>query len=205
MFMSEEQKRIYVTHVNIRLSIFFLLLKLIAIEFFAGTLIVFWHLSMAVYVKTVETMQLIVQYGIPILIFLVTLKLFITGFIIMQWLNEYYEISATKIIYRRGILFRKADDYPIHDIKFIEVDQGFFGQMFNFGTVTLLNLRRVKYAEMYLIHNPLRYARVVEELVPGLVEKKKLIRRHYHEDGNEDERKIEDPRTEEDNNEEVEE
>lgn len=182
----DDNKRIYVTHVNIRLSIFFLLFKLISIELFSGGVIVLWHIGLSYYVKTVQMMDTIATYGMPILVVLVLLKTFVTLFLIMQWLNEYYEISAIMIKYRRGIIFRRVDDYPTTDIKFIDVDQGIFGRIFNFGTISLMNIRRVKYAEMYLIHNPLRYAQVIEEIVPGLVERKKLIRRHYHENGSDE-------------------
>jgi membrane protein YdbS with pleckstrin-like domain len=181
--MAEERKRIYVTHVNIRLSIFFLLLKLISIELVAGFVIIIWYVALAFYVTTLQIMHVVIQYGFPVFILLVLLKTFITIFLIMQWLNEYYEISAKVIQHRRGIIFRKVEEYPTEDIKFVEVDQGLFGRMFNFGTISLLNVRRVEYAQMYLIHNPLRYAQVIEEIVPNLVERKRLIRRHIHENG----------------------
>ncbi|HVA96337.1 MAG TPA: PH domain-containing protein [Candidatus Acidoferrales bacterium] len=185
--MADEKKRIYVTHVNIRQSIFFLLLKLVSIELVAGTIIIIWHIGLAVYVNTVALLHLIVQIGLPVLIFLVFLKTFITIYLIMQWLNEYYEISASLIQHRRGIFFRRSEEYPIEDIKFVEVEQGLFGRMFNYGTISLMNVRRVEYAQMYLIHNPMRYASVIEEIVPNLVERKRLIRRHYHENGSDGE------------------
>jgi len=179
--MNEEKKKITVTHVNIRLSISMLLLKLILIELFAGTVIILWQSVLAFSIRNVSTLHSITLYGLPVLYFLVLIKTFITFFLIVQWLNEYYEISAEMIKYRRGIIFRRVDDYPIADIKFIEVQQGVLGRMLNFGTITLLNVRRVQYAQMYLIHNPMRYAEIIEELVPNLVERKRMLRRHFHE------------------------
>ena len=179
--MNDEKKRIYVTHVNIRLSISFLLLKLILIELFAGLIIILWQSVLAFYVGNISVLHTVILYGLPILFFLVLIKTSITIFLILQWLNEYYEISAEMIKYRRGIIFRRVDDYPIVDIKFIEVQQGALGKLFNFGTITLLNIRRVQYTQMYQIHNPMRYAQVIEELVPNLVERKRMLRRHFHE------------------------
>lgn len=179
--MESEPKKIYVTHVNIRLSISLLLLKLIAVEGMAGVMLALSQIALFLYVTNVQTFHTIIGFGIPAIIILVTVKTLITLFVILQWLNEYYEISASFIQYRRGLIFRKLDNYPTEDIKFIEVQQGLFGRMFNFGTITLMNIRRVKYVEMYLIHNPLRYAQVIEEVVPHLVERKNVIRRHYHE------------------------
>lgn len=184
--MSEGKRKIAVTHVNIRLSISFLLMKLLSIELMAGVVIVMWHVGLSFYVSNISLLHTIIRFGLPILIFLVLLKAFITTFVILQWLNEYYEISAEVIKYRRGIIFRRVDDYPIADIKFIDVEQGLFGRLFNFGTITLLNIRRVEYAQMYLIHNPMRYAQVIEDIVPNLVERKRVLRSHIHENGEEE-------------------
>jgi membrane protein YdbS with pleckstrin-like domain len=184
--MNDEKKKITVTHVNIRLSISMLLLKLILIELFAGTIMILWHSILAFYISNLSLLHSLILYDLPILFFLVLIKLFITVFLILQWLNEYYEISAEIIKYRRGIIFRRVDDYPIADIKYLEIQQGVFGRLLNFGTISLLNIRRVQYAQMYLIHNPMRYSQVIEELVPNLVERKKMLRRHFHESENEE-------------------
>jgi membrane protein YdbS with pleckstrin-like domain len=183
--MHEEKKKIYVTHVNIRLSISFMLMKLILVEFFSGGLVLISLILLYIFVKSVATLDLTVGIGVPAFFILVGIKTFITLYVILQWLNEYYEISADMIQFRRGIIFRRVDNYPTSDIKYIEVEQGPFGRALNYGTITLLNIRRVQLAQMYLIHNPLRYAQVIEEVVPNLVERKKVIRSYIHEKGEE--------------------
>ena len=107
--MNEEKKKISVTHVNIRLSISMLLLKMILIEFFAGMIMLIWLFLIGFYstTKDVSLLHSIVIFGLPILFLLILIKTFITVFLILQWLNEYYEISADMIQYRRGIIFRR--------------------------------------------------------------------------------------------------
>lgn len=185
--MNEEKKKISVTHVNIRLSISMLLLKLILIELFAGMVIIAWLFLISLYsgAKDISLLHSIVNFGLPILFAFVAIKTFITVFLTLQWLNEYYEISIDMIKYCRGIIFRRVDDYPTADIKFIEVNQSPLGKLLNFGTITILNVRRIELAQMYLIHNPMRYAKVIEDIVPNLIERKRMIRKHFHE--NEDE------------------
>src|SRR5690348_4699784 len=146
--MSKLRKMIQVTHVNIRLSISFLLMKLIAIELVAGMIIISWQIGTAFYVSNFAILKSIFVIAVPVITLLVLLKTFITIFIILQWLNEYYEISSDMIKYRRGIIFRRVDDYPIEDIKFIDVEQRAFGRILNYGTITLLNLRRLQLAQM---------------------------------------------------------
>lgn len=172
-------KKISVTHVNIRLSISLLLFKLIAIELFAATVFLFWQMGIYTFIHDLQTFHSVIGLGMPLFVVLVIMKTFVTVFVILQWLNEYYEISADLIKYRRGILFRKEDNYPTEDVHFIEVNQRLLGRFFNFGTITLMNVRRVILVEMYLIHNPLRYAHVIEEIVPHIIERKKVIRKHF--------------------------
>ena len=172
-------KKIAVTHVNIRLSISLLLFKLITIELFAAAVFLFWQLGIYTFIHDLRTFHSVIGFGIPLFVLLVIMKTFVTVFVILQWLNEYYEISAPLIKYRRGILFRKEDNYPIKDVHFIQVNQGLLGKFFNFGTITLMNVRRIILVEMYLIHNPLRYAHVMEEIIPHIIERKKTIRGHF--------------------------
>lgn len=170
----KKKKNITVNHVNIRLSISVLLSKLIFVELVAGTILIVWRSILVFIVRDVSILHAILLYGLPILIILVLIKAGITIFLITEWLNEYYEISADKIIYRRGIFFRKVEEFPLADVKFVEVQMGTIGKMLNFGSITLYNYRSVRLKQMYLIHNPNRYAHVIEDQVPNLVVRKDI-------------------------------
>ena len=87
-------KRIAVTHVNIRLSISLLLFKLVAIELFAAAIFLFWQMGIYTFIRDLQTFHSIIGLGMPLFVLLVVLKTFITVFVILQWLNEYYEIAC---------------------------------------------------------------------------------------------------------------
>ena len=48
------------------------------------------------------------------------------------------------------------------------MEDTFLGEMFNFATVTLFDIRFQKYLDMYLIHNARRYAKVLQQLRPEI-------------------------------------
>lgn len=173
--MEEQQEKISVSHINIRQSISFLLSKLIALEFMATSGVIIFHtILLSIKPVPIENSRDL-SFAFSIFIGLVVLKNFLTFWILFQWLNNYYEFSATEIKHRSGILFKKVDKIQISHLGFIEVQQGILGKLFNYGTITLLSQRRYVLMDMYLIHNPVRYANLIHQHAPGVVEKHNLF------------------------------
>jgi membrane protein YdbS with pleckstrin-like domain len=168
--MINAQKEIHVAHINIRQSIFLLLLKLLSVEAFAALFIFIFFIVFfsSGFIQAIQ--QSCKYFFLAFFFFLVMIKSGITIYIIFQWLNEYYEISPTHIVHRSGIFMRKEQEYKIGEVAFMEVNQKFFGKLLNYGNISLLNIRRFPYINMYLIHNPLRYAQIIRDLNPGISE-----------------------------------
>ncbi len=176
--MNNQIKKLQVTHVNIRLSISFLLLKLFLVEMMTGTLVILFHTLLVSGVLTRFNTD-ISLLTIPVIISFVIIKSAIIALLFLQWLNEYYEITPHLVAHRRGLIFRHVEKYPLKDIRDIEVDQTLFGRLFNYGTISLSDpTHHIKYLDMYQIHNPLRYATVLEDVIPNKVEKINIIREH---------------------------
>ena len=173
----EQQKNLPVTYVHIRLSISFLLLKLVAIELIAAILITMLHLFLFSPYPALFNLELRV-FDMPFFIVLVLIKMSLTIFVIPQWLNEYYEITADTLTHRKGVLLRREEKFPIKHMAFIEFSQGILGKLFNYGTISLYNGRRLKYEDLYQIHNPIQYSHILEDLLPDIDETKKTLREH---------------------------
>lgn len=165
--LMDTKQTITVTHINIRQSISFMLLKLAVVEIIGSflTMLFYWPLTYADTALNISE-TLLSPY---ILLFFGTMifKLFLTLFVILEWLNEYYEITPHKISHRRGVIFHKIEEYDISHIMSIEVDQGILGKLFNYGTLRLYDRPINKQLYLYLIHNPFRYYKIIDELLPG--------------------------------------
>lgn len=169
---------IRVTHINIRLSISILLLKLIFLEIIAALLIIIFHASLYEFDGTRLAEMGIRIFNIPLFLVLIIIKTLLTVIVILQWLNEYYEITKTIIYHRKGLIFKTEEKYLLEKIALVEVKQSLLGKIFNFGTISLYDEKGNKYEELYLIHNPLRYAKVIEDLLPKAEIRKQIVREH---------------------------
>jgi len=168
--------KITLTHVNIRQSVVILLTKLVVTDIILAFSVVGFYFLLVkgeTYVQSLSTntVLFLTVFGIIGLI-----KIALSIYVVLQWLNEYYEITPEAIIHKRGIIFRKSERYDLGKIRAISVQDTFFGELCNYATMSLYDIRLNKYLDMYLIHNPDRYARILRTLRPALEMKSNRIR-----------------------------
>lgn len=177
----ENEKKIIVTHVNVRQSIVFLIAKLIVLDILA-TFVVLVFFSPLVIPLSIEIKTQIISYNVWYFGLLVFGKILLTLFIVLEWLNEYYEITPTKIFYRRGIIWRRENAYDLslksNRVTSIGVQQSLLGRIFNYGTLFFYDKGVYKYYFLHYIHNPLRYLEVLHDLLPNADIEKEIIREH---------------------------
>lgn len=171
-----EHSKITLTYLNIRQSIAILLAKLVFIDLaLAGVVI-------GLYFMLVGGGEITRELAVNLWMFVVTfaiagfLKIIGSSYVVLLWLNEYYEITPKNIIHKKGVIFRKAEMYDLDKIRVMDVQDSFLGELFNFATITLYDIRLQKLFDMYLIHNPERYMHVLKTLRPNLEIKKDRVR-----------------------------
>lgn len=180
----EGKKQFTVPHVTIRQSIFFLLLKLIVIDIFAIAA-VFVFFSSALIPIPLETKIEILSRSGSYLIIVLFLKLLLTVYVILLWLNDYYELTTEVITHRHGIFWQKEDSFKVTHIKNYGIRQGVFGKLFNYGSLHFYDWFLKQEYDVYLIHNPRKYLKIFEEILPFADEDREMIRQHIVEPGDE--------------------
>lgn len=158
--------KISVDHVNIRQSIFFLMLKLIFLDVIAAFFAVLYFSSVSYEFVPEIISGLILSYDSSFFLILVFLKIFFNIYIVMAWINEYYEIYPNVVIHRSGFIFRKEEEHPFAQMRSVKIEQGFFGKIFGFGTIYLYNWYLKTDTSLYLIHNPVKYFDIIKSLIP---------------------------------------
>lgn len=163
-----EEHKIVFTYLNIRQSIAILLAKIILIDILILFLLIgaFWALTL----EKVYLNLYLVNPGFFLVFFILLglFKLLLSTYIVLQWLNEYYEITPEYIYHKKGIIFRKNEQYRIDVIRRMDVQDTFLGELLNFATITLYDIRLNKYLDLFLIHNPRRYAHILKQLRPEI-------------------------------------
>ena len=191
--MNTTQKTfIPVNNINVRESISILLFRIICLDLVTATLIIiFFNLACSDYLNLFITQQLI-SYHSLFFIILAGLKICLTIFIILTWLNEYYEITPKEVVHKRGLIWRKEERYEFDYVRYVNLDQSILGRMFNFGTISLIDIRKNIFMHMYQIHNPHKYIHIIKNLVHGPHEERTIVKPHFfgeEEEDKEDEEK----------------
>lgn len=169
--------KITVTHVTIRQSIVFLMLRLLVLDILA-TLAALLFLSPFLFPIPIEIKIQVVSHNIVFFLMLATIKIGFTIFVILRWLNDHYEITPEFIVHKRGILWRKIERFKLVHVKSFGLEQGVFGKVFDYGTLRFYDWFLRKDYSVYLIHNPKKYLGILEDLLPYADEEKDILREH---------------------------
>jgi hypothetical protein len=171
----DRRGKIYVTHINIRQSIFFLMLKLIFLDLIAAFFSILYFSSVSNKYIPETLNNIILSYNFSYFLILVFLQIVLTIYVVLLWINEYYEIWPNLIMHRSGLFLRKAERHPFAQMRSVKVEQGFFGKIFGFGTICLYNWYLKTNTSLYLIHNPIKYFHIIESLIPKSEKEKEIF------------------------------
>lgn len=96
-------------------------------------------------------------------VFFLVINLIVFIYLLLSWNYKYYIISSDGITSNAGIIFRKTTSIDVSGIRSISVNQGFFGRIFNYGTLTLESPLLKEPFLMYDLPNPFRHATLIDE------------------------------------------
>ena len=179
----KKDEGIVVSHITIRQSISILLLKLILLEIIAAIVFIVFRTTF-LSTQATDMFPYLDIYTSRFFLFGVAIKTLLTIYISLRWINEYYEIFPNLVRHKRGLIWVKKEQFSLNDIQSVKVEQGLIGKIFNFGTLSLFDWKLKEYQYLYAIHNPMKYVKVVETLLPGIDEKKSIIREKIMEEEN---------------------
>lgn len=175
-----KSQKIIVTHITIRQSISVLLLRLFILESLAAVgIIAFQSLLNS---GNLAWQVNFTVFNIPLFILLVLTKTIVMVYIIISWLEEYYEINPKELIHKKGLIWKKEEKYSLGHLVSLKIEQGIIGRICNYGTLTLFNWSLRKEIRLFLIHNPVKYHHILKNLMVETDEEKQVLREHLIED-----------------------
>lgn len=182
LIKKEDKDTFEVTHVNIRTSIVFMVLKLAVLDVIAtaAALAFFWAISSGTLPYQINSF--LISNSAFYFLRLAAVKLIFTFYVVIQWLNEYYEITPKQVIYRRGIIWRKVDVYDYAHVRSLGIHQSFLGRILNYGSLSLYDRGVYKYYYLNYIHNPDRYFKLLKTLCPNADIEKEVFREHIRDE-----------------------
>lgn len=174
--LKPHKDHIDVAHINIRQSISILIMKIVFLDIFSAVVVGamyltlnFTEISMYIGLDTAVT-------TFSFFLIVAVIKISLSMYVVLDWINEYYEVTPSELIYRRGVIYVKEEKVRFSDIRKIELRQGLLGRIFNFGNLILYDFMLKKDLEAFLIHNPQRYLKILSDLIPDLEITKSVVR-----------------------------
>ena len=150
----------------IRKSILFLIGELFLCEFFfLGVYIVFELSTLFINNANTSTLSLLQADWIGILILsgLTMIQMLCVTIIVLQWVNNSYEIRNEDIIHRQGLFRTQENTYAFQNFTAAEVSQSIFGKIFNYGSIKIYNPAIQHQLIMKDITSPLKYSKTITE------------------------------------------
>ena len=102
-------------------------------------------------------------------LFFTLIEIVFAMYIFLQWANNYYILKEKEIVYVTGIITRRERNYSLANVQSISSEQGLFGRILHYGTITIFSpaLQR----ELYLteISNPRDMVEKIKQVaaIPG--------------------------------------
>lgn len=115
--------------------------------------------------------------AIAIFLLLACGKISLTIYVVLEWMDEYYEVFQDHMNYVKGVFYKTKRRIAYEDIENIHIEQGVVGKLLNFGTIRLFNWKSQKYEYLYQVHNPMRYYHVFEKLMPKVDREEKTFKK----------------------------
>lgn len=85
-------------------------------------------------------------------------------YIFFRWFKEYYEVEEEKIIYGRGIIFRKKTVVPLKSVHSIDYRQSPLGRLTKYGSIELKNGDLKNILILNDIPEPQKYSELIAKL-----------------------------------------
>lgn len=93
----------------------------------------------------------------------------------VEWTYCTYEIKAAELIARRGFFLRTQEIHSLRGVQSVYVKRGFFGTMFNYGSLQLHNPLSKEEVHIRNIPDPEKYATIIQNGLNSLQEKPETI------------------------------
>lgn len=100
-----------------------------------------------------------------ILITLLIINAIIAFFIVLKWYSEFTEVTREGLMRHSGILHKKVKKYACNFVEIITLEQGFFGMIFNYGTLELYDPALKEQIYLLNIANPKKHSKTIEKIV----------------------------------------
>ncbi|MCC6643926.1 PH domain-containing protein [Candidatus Peregrinibacteria bacterium] len=144
-------------------------------------LAVFMALSLSIpqFFTGVASLEMIDNFRISALLILMLIGEVVTLVILAHWLTEFYVLKNDSLTHRYGIFIKHKRVLMIKQVVEVLMKQGFFGKVFNYGTITLTSLQGNEGVFLKKVENPGKYFKILRDMSVSLSNQRALNIDHH--------------------------
>jgi uncharacterized membrane protein YdbT with pleckstrin-like domain len=162
----------------IKKSISLFVLRVITLELVFELIYLSWRGLIHLLPFSLENLVMVNALSIIFFLVLVTIiQNAVLIFITLNWINNYYEIRSDEIVHITGIFSKTEKAYPYRDIQAVTIHQGFFGRLFNYGSVQLYIPTLGYDLDFNEISSPAKFVELIKNVNPKIEGGKYIFRR----------------------------
>ncbi len=157
------------TTITVRRSLFLLIVKIVITELIFEFTYIGWRLLIDLNILQFSQESLLIIHSFSIFIFFILITVVQTSiilFILLDWINRYYEIKPDEIVFKTGIISSQEKAYPYVNIQSIEVIQNFWGKLFNYGNVRIYIPTLGHDLFFTEVSKPNEFAELIKQMLP---------------------------------------
>ncbi len=173
--MDKDDVTQYSNYLIIRKSATVLLLRLVTFEILAGSLYLLLRIGLRYLDIQFDTAFTLDPLSIVKSLSFIIVEIAVVGFIILEWVNNYYILTPYEIKCIMGIFSRREANYSIKNLQSVSYEQGVIGRLFNFGNVKAFSPALSKEIFLTEVTSPKQVAENIKDVLQETGNKAQFI------------------------------
>lgn len=123
----------------IRKSTAIMFIRLVTFEILSGILYVLLRLGLKYFDIQFDSELSLTPLALVKSLFFMVVEIGVAGYVILQWVNNYYILNSKELRYVTGILSKREMNYSLKNIQSVSFEQGLVGRILNYGSVKIFS------------------------------------------------------------------
>lgn len=123
----------------IRKSAALMIVKLITFELLAGFIYILLRLALRALDLELDTEFSLDPLALIKSFFFLLIEIAVAGYVILQWLNNYYIFTSREVKYITGTFTKREMNYSLSNIQSVSFEQGLIERVLNYGNIKIFS------------------------------------------------------------------
>jgi len=163
--MDNDKNNQYSNNLTIRKSAAVMFIRLVMFEFLSGILYVLLRMGLRYLDIQLDTEFSLTPLALVKSLFFMIAEIGVAGFVILQWINNYYILTSNEIKYITGIISKREMNYSLENVQSVSFEQGLIGRILNYGSVKIFSPALQQELFLTEVPNPSKIVENIKEVL----------------------------------------